>query len=237
MRLDKLLSNLKYGSRKDVKTLIKNHQIKVNNEIVNSPSIKINPSKDIIFINDEEVIYHKIINLMIYKPIGYLSANKDNMHQTVMELLEEDLLRYDLKIAGRLDLTSEGLLILTSSGRFAHRITNPNFKVNKVYEVTLDRLINNYEELLKGVIIKDGNNNDYLAKALLIERINDNILHITINEGKFHQVRRMFEKINYKVINLKRIKIGNLELADLKPGEYQFFKEEDFYDGDFNASL
>lgn len=230
MRLDKLLSNLKYGSRKEVKTLIKDHLIKVNGIIVKTPSQLINVSKDVITINDEEIKYYKQVNIMLYKPIGYLSANVDQLHRTALELLDEDLLRYDLKIAGRLDLNSEGLLIITTSGTFAHKITSPNFKVNKVYEVILNKDINDFNELLKGVIIKDGRNLDYLAKALDIKRITNNQLLITINEGKFHQVRRMFQKIGYEVINLKRIKVGNLVLGDLKPGEYQLFEEDDFYD-------
>lgn len=227
MRLDKLLSNLKYGSRKEIKNLIKEHAITINGEIVTSPSIKINPSKDVILIYDQEVVYHKLINIMIYKPIGYLSANKDNLHRTVIDLLDDELLRYDFKIAGRLDLNSEGLLILTTSGRFAHKVTNPNYKVNKVYEVTLNQPIIDFTELLKGVIIKDGKNEDYLAKALEIVKLNETTLHITINEGKFHQVRRMFKKIGFEVINLKRIKVGNLELGNLAPKEYRMFMEEE----------
>lgn len=227
MRLDKLLSNLKYGSRKDVKNLIKEHAIMINGEIATSPSVKINPSKDLILIYDEEVVYHKLINLMINKPQGYLSANKDNMHQTVIELLSSDLQRYDFKIAGRLDLDSEGLLILTTSGKFVHQVSNPNYKINKVYEVILNEPISDFTELLKGVIIKDGNNMDYLATALEISIIDETKLHITINEGKFHQVKRMFRKIGFEVVNLKRIKIGNLELGDLKSGEYRTFMEEE----------
>lgn len=227
MRLDKLLSNLKYGSRKEVKNLIKSHAITINGEIVSSSSIKIDPNKDVISINDEVVVYHESINIMINKPMGYLSANKDGLHQTVIELLNEDLLRYNFKIAGRLDLESEGLLILTTNGLFAHKVTSPNYEVNKVYEVILNEPITEYKELLKGVIIKDGKNMDYLAKALEIVQIDDKTLKITINEGKFHQVRRMFQIIGFEVINLKRIKIGNLELGSLQPGEYRTFMEED----------
>ena len=230
MRIDKLLSNLKYGSRKDIKELIKNQAITLNDEFVKSPSIKINPDLDIIKVYGEEVTYFKQLNLMIYKPRGYLSANHDHMHQTIFELLDDEVSRYDLKIAGRLDLDSEGLLILTTSGTLAHKITSPNTHLAKVYEVILDKKINDYTQLLKGVIIKDGKGNEYLAKALAITKLAEDTLTISIDTGKFHQVRRMFEAIGYQVINLKRVQIGNLKLGNLKPGEYQTFKEYDLFD-------
>src|SRR5690554_6514487 len=230
MRIDRFLSNLKYGSRSEMTKAIKNGLVKINGNVITNSHIKIDPNKDIIHFNDELVYYYDIINIMIYKPIGYLSANKDNLHKVVLDLIEDNYKRLDLKIAGRLDLDSEGLLILTTSGKFAHFITSPNNKINKVYEVILDNDITNYEILLEGVLIKDGKNEEYLAKALDIKKVEDKKYLITLDEGKFHQVKRMFLALNTKVINLKRISIGNLKLGNLKPGEYITFKKEELHD-------
>ena len=230
MRIDRFLSNLKYGSRSEMTKAVKKGLVKVNDKIITDSHLKIDPNKDIIHFNDELVSYYDIINIMIYKPIGYLSANKDNLHKVVLDLIEDNYKRLDLKIAGRLDLDSEGLLILTTSGKFAHFITSPNNKINKVYEVILDNDITNYEMLLEGVLIKDGKNEEYLAKALDIKKVEDKKYLITLDEGKFHQVKRMFLALNSKVINLKRIQVGNLKLGNLKPGEYITFKKEELHD-------
>src|SRR5690554_590194 len=230
MRIDRFLSNLKYGSRSEMTKAIKNGLVKINGNVITNSHIKIDPNKDIIHFNDELVYYYDIINIMIYKPIGYLSANKDNLHKVVIDLVEDNYKRSDLKIAGRLDLDSEGLLILTTSGKFAHFVTSPNNKINKVYEVITEDDVINYNLLLDGVIIKDGKNEEYLAKAIDIKRVDEKKYLITIDEGKFHQVKRMFFALNTKVVNLKRIQIGNLKLGNLKPGEYKMFEKEELHD-------
>lgn len=230
MRIDRFLSTLKYGSRSDMTKAIKKRLVKVNNEVISNNHLKIDPNKDIVHFNNELVHYFNNINIMINKPKGYLSANKDNMHKVVIELLEEKYKKLNLKIAGRLDIDSEGLLLLTTNGKFAYKITSPNKMINKTYEVIIDRPIENYEKLLNGVIIKDGKDEEYLAKAVSVTKETDTKYLITLNEGKFHQVKRMFLALETRVVNLKRIKIGSLELGNLKPGEYKTFIEEDLYD-------
>lgn len=227
MRLDKFLSNLKYGSRSEIKNLINKKQVKLNDCIVSNSNLKIDPLVDIVKINEEVVYYKEEINLMVNKPLGYLSANSDKLHQVVIDLIKEPFNRYDLKIAGRLDLDSHGLLILTTNGSFVHEITSPNNEVEKIYEVKLAEEFFELETLLGGIMIKDGNNNDYLAKALLIEKITNKHFKVTINEGKFHQVRRMFKYFDNEVIDLKRIAIGKLELDNLPVGEYKEFERSD----------
>lgn len=227
MRIDKFLSNLKYGSRSNIGTDIKKGLVKINDKIITDSHFKINPLKDKVFYNNILVPYFKNLNLMIYKPVGYLSANTDNLHEVVVSLIKDPFDKYDLKIAGRLDLDSEGLLILTNTGSFAHKITSPNSKIAKIYEVKTDNTNLNYEKMLDGVIIKDKDNVDFLAKALKIIKIGDNLFEITIDEGKFHQVKRMFKALEMNVINLKRIQIGKLKLGDLKPGEYRMFDEDE----------
>lgn len=227
MRIDKFLSNLKYGSRSNIGIDIKKGLVKINDKIITDSHFKINPLKDKVFYNNILVPYFKNLNLMIYKPKGYLSANTDNLHEVVVSLIKDPFDKYDLKIAGRLDLDSEGLLILTNTGSFAHKITSPNSKIAKIYEVKTDNTNLNYEKMLDGVIIKDKDNVDFLAKALKIIKIGDNLFEITIDEGKFHQVKRMFKALEMNVINLKRIQIGKLKLGDLKPGEYRMFDEDE----------
>lgn|SRR5690554_1029127 len=230
MRIDRHLSNLKYGTRSEMTKAIKSGLVKVNDKVITNSHLKIDPNKDIIYFNDELVYYYDIINIMIYKPVGYLSANKDNMHKVVVDLIEDKYKRLDLKIAGRLDLDSEGLLILTTSGSYAHFITSPNNKINKVYEVITEDDIDNYNLLLEGVVVKDGKSEEYLAKAIDIKKITNNKYEITIDEGKFHQVKRMFLALNTKVLNLKRIQIGNLNLGNLQPGEYITFEKGELHD-------
>ena len=230
MRIDRHLSNLKYGTRSEMTKAIKSGLVKVNDKVITNSHSKIDPNKDIIYFNDELVYYYDIINIMIYKPVGYLSANKDNMHKVVVDLIEDKYKRLDLKIAGRLDLDSEGLLILTTSGSYAHFITSPNNKINKVYEVITEDDIDNYNLLLEGVVVKDGKSEEYLAKAIDIKKITNNKYEITIDEGKFHQVKRMFLALNTKVLNLKRIQIGNLNLGNLQPGEYITFEKGELHD-------
>lgn len=227
MRIDKYLSNLKYGSRTEVNKYIKDGLVKVNNKIINNGRYKINFDLDKIYFNNEEVIYYKEVNIVLNKPEGYLSANKDEVHKVSVDLIKEPYNRYDLKIAGRLDLNTTGILILTSNGKFAHKLTSPNSEIEKEYEVIIDKEINNYNELLNGVNIKDGKGNEYLAKALKVEKINNKTFNIVINEGKYHQVRRMFLYLGANVIKLKRIRYGKLTLGNLKESEYKLFKRED----------
>ena len=227
MRIDKYLSNLKYGTRSELNTLIKKGLVKVNDQVIFTNKYKIDPKTDKIEFDNEEVLFHESINIMLNKPEGYLSANKDSMHKVVVDLIGDEFKRYDLKIAGRLDLNTSGLLILTTNGHTAHLLTSPNSEINKVYEAVLDIDLNNYQELINGVIIKDGNSEEYLAKAIEIVKIEPFKFHITINEGKYHQVRRMFLSLNANVLKLKRIKYGKLELGSLEEGKYRIFDLEE----------
>lgn len=229
MRLDRLLSNLKYGSRKEVQEIIKAGQITINGFKAHDYSQKVDPLKDVILINGVKLFYKDEIILAIYKPIGYLSANRDNIHPVVTDLIKPPYERHTFKIAGRLDLDAEGLIILTTNGNTVHLITNPNQKVLKVYEVTtLEPIdVNLLNRLLEPISVLDGNNNKYLATALAVEKIASNQALITIDSGKFHQVKRMFKAIGYDIINLKRIQIGKFKLPALQAGEYIEIQKED----------
>ncbi len=221
MRLDKYLANLKYGSRKDVSKLVRSGVVTVNGEIVKNASININ-ELDKISVFDEEVYFKQIVTIMLNKPSGVVCANKDNMHTTVIDLLEDKYQRFDFGIAGRLDIDTEGLVILTTDGDLLHKIITPKKNVMKKYYVKLRDKLDDYHILEQGVEIMDGKNKPFITKDAIVEKIDDNSCYISISEGKYHQVKRMFLYIGNEVTYLKRISIGNLELdSELEIGEYK----------------
>lgn len=229
MRIDKFLSQLKYCTRSNSQSFLKTHSVYANETQLMSPRDIIDPVKEKITIDGHHVYYKEHVHLMMYKPEGYLSANHDQKHPCVVDLLKDPYHRFDFSIAGRLDLDASGLLILTTEGAFVHDIISPKKHVHKVYEVMLDKPFNHEHNLYEGVSILDGHHETYLAKAIAIETDQERVF-ITIDEGKFHQVKRMFQALDYKVLSLKRIRIGSLKLGDLKPGEYIEIQKEDVYD-------
>ncbi|TNF08633.1 MAG: rRNA pseudouridine synthase [Bacillota bacterium] len=226
MRIDKLLSQMKYGSRTDIKKMISFGSIYVNQKPVIDSSFQVDPLIDDILINNEKLFYKDPIHLAIYKPIGYLSAHKDAMHPCVIDLIKPPYDRFNYAMSGRLDLDAEGLMILTTDGQFAHQLMHPKYHLPKTYEVILDKKFEHATELTEGVTILDGKNDPFTAKALKIES-HENHVTLEIDEGKFHQVKRMFKAVGYEVLNLKRVKIGSFELADLTPGIYKEIRKED----------
>lgn len=229
MRLDKFLSNLNYGSRKEIKLMVKNGLVKVGNLTVKSSDVKIDPNYDKIFVNGTEVIYKENVILSFYKPAGYLSSHKAEIYPSLFELIGAPYKQYDLKIAGRLDYDSEGLVILTTSGDLVHQITHPKKKIRKVYEAKLDKHFNESSKLklLQGVEIMGEDGMPYIGIALDLHYKED-VAYITIDEGKFHQVKKMFLEVGFLVTNLKRIQIGALTL-DLEPGTYKEIEENDIF--------
>lgn len=227
IRLDKILAGLKYGSRKEVQKLIKENRVKVNNKIINDIRYKITEF-DEIEIDDNIVYYKPLIILAINKPKEILSANKDLKYNCITDLLKEPYNRYDFKICGRLDLMTEGLVILSTSGAICHEITSPNKKVKKVYEAILENNITKeeLEKLLKPHILYE-KNGKYISQALNVKFINSKKVLVSITQGKYHQVRKMFLYLNNKVVNLKRIQIGKLKLGNLKSGEYKEITKEE----------
>lgn len=226
MRIDKYLSDLKIEKRSMIKKYLLSHKVMIDDRFITSSDFKFNPSESKLVIDGEIIPYIKEMHLVLYKPMGYLSAHKDSMHQTIFSLLKAPYNHYDFKIAGRLDLDAEGLLILTTDGKLVHEITHPKRHLDKVYEVTLDKIFMDQGKLLDGVTIKDEFNLPYLAKAKQIE-VDHHVVTLTIDMGKFHQVKRMFQSLGYDVIKLKRTKIGNLDLRDLKEGSYYPFRKEE----------
>lgn len=226
MRIDKFLANMGVGTRTEVKQLLKKGNVTVNDKKEKSSKTQINPDTDTVSVNETQIQYIDKIYLMLNKPKGYLSATEDNNQQTVIDLVEE--FRYlELFPVGRLDKDTEGLLLITNDGQFNHQLMSPTKHVSKTYEVISEKTItkNDIESFKTGIELNEG-----LAKpAQLVEGDEKNKSFVTIYEGRYHQVKRMFHAIDNEVLALKRISIGDLKLdSALAPGEYRHLTQQDF---------
>lgn len=221
MRLDKLLSNLKYGSRTEIKKMCKQKLIKVNNIVIVNPECNVDPNKDLIEVDGIEIFYKENVTLLMNKPAGYICSSVDEVYPSLLRLLDDKYSRLAFAFAGRLDQDTEGLIILSTDGNIIHKITSPNKELYKTYYVKTLYKIENEKALEREITLIDGKGNEYLTKGAKISKLSDFELLISISEGKFHQVKKMLNYIKNEVVYLKRIKIGNLELPlDLELGEY-----------------
>lgn len=215
IRLDKILSKSGFGSRTEAKTVIKQGRVSVDGKTARSANDKADPEK--VFVDGIKVNYKEFIYLVLNKPKGVVSATDDNVHRTVIDLIDEKYLTYEPFPVGRLDIDTEGLLLITNDGQLGHNMLSPKKHVDKTYfaELLNPLSIQDKEKIEKGVDI-----GGYITKPCNIE-ILENGVNITIHEGKFHQVKKMFEAVGNKVIYLKRITFGPLSLPeDLSLGEY-----------------
>ncbi len=220
MRIDKFLSNLDYGSRTDIKKYIKDKRVKINNKICLNAKDDVNTA-DKVYFDNEEVLYVENIVIALNKPKGYICSNIDELYPSILNLLPTWMVRLDLKICGRLDHDTEGLVILTSNGNYVHQIISPNKDVYKKYYVELKDEIKNEEKFCSGLEILDGRNKPYITEKAELTKIDNNKCIVSIKEGKFHQVKRMFIEIDNEVTYLKRLSVGKYELNDLELGEYK----------------
>jgi len=225
MRLDKFLANMGVGTRSEVKQLLKKGSVKVNQNIVKLPKLHVNPNSDEIMVNDEVVSYIDKVYIMLNKPKGYISATEDEVHPTIIDLIPE-YAHLNIFPVGRLDKDTEGLLLVTNDGQFNHEVMNPNKHVSKTYEVYSKHPITQFDidKFKSGIELSDGK-----LKPAILKKVDNYVSHVTIYEGKYHQVKRMFHSIENEVLELKRVKIANLELdKTLNSGEYCFLNEQDF---------
>ena len=217
MRLDKYLANSGIGSRSEVKRIIKDKRIKVNGEIAKSDSFDVDETKDTVLFDNNEIKYKKFYYILLNKPQGYVSASIDNVYPPVTDLLPEYRFA-NLHTVGRLDVDTTGVLLLTNNGDLTHKLISPKYKVDKVYEVEVDKKIAwNLEEIFKNGIELDGELT--LPANLLI--IDEKHAELTLHQGKFHQVKRMFKKFGYEVLKLNRKRFAFLTVDDLDVGEYR----------------
>lgn len=219
MRVDKFLANSGIGSRKEVKKLIKEKRVRLGDEIIKDPGKEVKDS-DLVYLDNVPISYKKYVYIVMNKRAGVVSAVEDNIYQTVVEELDDYLLSFKPFPVGRLDRDTTGLLILTNDGDFSHNCMHPKRGV-KTYLALVDRDLEEKDvvKFQKGIFLEEENIRTKEAKLEILE---DRLARVTITEGKYHQVKRMFKACEKNVIELKRIKIGEYELPeDLKLGDYR----------------
>ena len=226
MRLDKLISQSGFGSRKEAKVILKRGLVTVGGAVVKRPETHVNPDTDVIYVGEHLIEYEKYSYLMMNKPAGVISASYDETEQTVVDLLEEKYQWADLFPVGRLDKDTTGLIILSNDGGFAHRALSPKKKVAKVYHANLDTPISTkeIEAFERGIFLDDG----YKTMPAGLEILDEigQFVQIIIREGKFHQIKRMFGALGIGVLSLKRTAFAGLALDEaLDLGEYRKLNE------------
>lgn len=225
LRLDKFLCEMNIGSRSQVKTYLKQRLVTVNGGIVLKPETKIDEEKDTVAFKGEALCYKKYVYYMLNKPQGVVSATEDKQCRTVTGLLK-DTGYHGLFPVGRLDKDTEGLLILTNDGVLAHNLLSPKKHASKVYYVMLEKELGREaaERLEKGVDIGERR----LTLPAKVELLDAKSIHLTITEGKFHQVKRMLQAVDNRVIFLKRVAMNGLWLPDSLPaGHYRELTEDE----------
>jgi 16S rRNA pseudouridine516 synthase len=220
-RLDKVLSNFGFGSRNDVRKLIKAGLVTVDGMAAGDASMHIDPENSVITVNGQKLNYRKFIYVMMNKPAGTISATYDAKLKTAIDILPEEFACFDLFPAGRLDIDTEGMLLLTNDGQLAHDILSPKKHVEKRYYALIDGQVtyDDVQMFAEGVVLDDGYKTMPAELTIIRSGLRSEI-ELVLHEGKFHQVKRMFEAVGKKVLYLKRIQMGGLKLDEsLEPGE------------------
>lgn len=219
-RLDKVIASQGKYSRSEVKKLVKGGRVTVDGAVVKSADIKVSPESSVIAVDGETVGYKKHIYIMLNKPQGIISASNDRSQKTVVDLVPSELFRQGLFPAGRLDGDTRGFVLITDDGDFSHRILSPKNHILKTYHATLERPVTD-DDIVKfkeGIELKDGT----LCLEAQVRMIENEppVAEIKIHEGKYHQVKRMFAALGNRVVDLRRVKMGNLPLDEsLREGE------------------
>lgn len=222
-RLDKYLANLGLVSRRECNTVCKEWVIRVNGEVVKKPDFRFLWGEKI-QVRDVEVEFFEEVYAILYKTAGYISSDEDEFGYPSYKNQMLDCPYVELlHVAWRLDVDTEGLLLLSSDGQFIHQVISPKREKEKEYEVWLDSVISDEDcnNLESWVVLDDG----YLTKPAKVQKIEDKKILLTITEGKYHQVKRMLESVGNKVVYLKRLRIGEWNLDGLKPGEWKMIKK------------
>ncbi len=229
MRLDRFLAECGLGTRTEVKKIIRSGVVAVGGKTVTKSDLHLDTATDTVTVSGKEVIYRQFVYLMLNKPQGYISATRDGRTPTVMELIPEEYLHFEPFPVGRLDIDTEGFLLLTNDGDLAHRLLAPKKHIPKTYVAQIEKPVTDadIERFDNGVILDDG----YKTMPAILKSISSvepYFAEIVINEGKFHQVKRMFEAIENKVLYLKRTKMNKLSLDETLPlGEVRELTDEE----------
>ena len=238
-RLDKLLAHEGFGSRKDIRKLLRNCEVLVNGSRTYDPATQVDAENDTISVDSEEINLHKNLYLMMNKPQHYVCSTKEGDHETVFDLLDDSLrtpcLQDKLHLVGRLDMDTEGLLLFTTDGELTHRLISPKSHISKTYLCGLEHTETAEHQTAITAKFESGievgpedNEQGFTAQPAQITWLNDTTAHLTIYEGKYHQVKRMFAAVGNKIVYLKRISMGQLQLDEsLELGEYKELSESD----------
>ncbi len=230
MRLDKFLCETGFGTRSQVKELLKKGQVTVNGAVAKKPEQKIDEHQDQVTCQGKTASYEKYVYYMLHKPAGVVSATEDKREKTVLDLLKSEDKRDGIFPVGRLDKDTEGFLLLTDDGDLAHRLLSPRKHVDKTYYAKIDGTVteNHIEQFREGLDIGDEKKTLPAVLEILASDSETSEIRITIHEGRFHQVKRMFEAVGCKVTYLKRLSMGTVSLDEtLAPGEYRSLNEKE----------
>ena len=238
-RIDKILSHNGFGSRKDIKKLLRTCEVLVNGKRIYDPGFQFSKEREIITIDGEEIDLHDNLYLMMNKPQHYVCSTKEGDHETVFDLLDDSLrtpyLQDKLHLVGRLDMDTEGLLLFTTDGELTHRLISPKSHISKTYlcglehTETVDHQTEITTKFEAGIEVgPEDNEQGFTCQPAQIKWIDEKTAHLTIYEGKYHQVKRMFAAVGNKIVYLKRISMGQLKLDEsLELGEYKELSESD----------
>ncbi len=223
LRIDRILSNSGYGTRKEIKKLIRDGDVSVDGNITNDPGIHINPENHIIHVKGQRINYRKYVYIMMNKPAGVITSTEDKRENTVIGLLPQEYAEFKPSPAGRLDKDTVGLLLITNDGYLIHKLISPANHVSKVYYARIKGMVckSDVDDFKNGVMLDDGYK-AMPANLRIIAQGDESEVEVEIFEGKYHQVKRMFEAIGKKVLFLMRISMGPIKLdPGLKPGEFR----------------
>lgn len=233
-RLQKILADAGFGSRRKCEEFITDGKVYVNSELVRSLGAKADPGRDEIICNDRIVRLQKRRYFAYYKPKGIMSTAADEYGRKTIFDIFPLASQLHLRLVGRLDRDSEGLIIFTNDGEFANRIAHPRFSVDREYSVTVAGILEKYiiAKIERGIWLSEGKLRP--AKVLSVHQVPRSKitnLRIVVKEGKKREIRRMFARFNLKVLRLVRTRFGNLKLENMKPGTYREVRREDILEG------
>lgn len=228
-RLDKILSNFGYGTRKEVKLLVKQGHVKIDKVLIKDSSIHVDPISNTIEIDGEKLNYKEYIYIMLNKPPGVISATFDIRLKTVVDLLSDEYKMFNPFPVGRLDIDTEGLLILTNDGELAHKLLSPKKGVPKTYYALVEGKVTDEDIncFNKGITLDDGYKT-LPAQLTILKQGDHSETEVIISEGKYHQIKRMFEAVGKRVIYLRRIAMGDLKIDNkLEIGNYRELTQDE----------
>jgi 16S rRNA pseudouridine516 synthase len=228
-RIDKILSNMGYGTRKEVKELIKGGSVEINEIVVKDSGQQVDTEAQEIKVGGKRIFYKDTIYILMNKPQGVISATEDSRERTVVDLLSDEFKAFNPFPVGRLDKDTEGLLLLTNDGQLTHRLLSPKKHVPKTYLAKIMGRVTeeDVEAFHSGVSLEDGYRT-MPSQLVILESGDISLIEITIYEGKYHQVKRMFKSVDKEVVYLKRISMGELKLDEtLKLGDFRELNEKE----------